>query len=80
MQALAEGAQKIQTQAQTSSYNVNLEAGSAARGFQRIENAIIQKEMQIELANQIKSAAAASRNALIDEQLTRLRNEVPRQT
>ncbi|MDF2958373.1 MAG: hypothetical protein K0S39_108 [Paenibacillus sp.] len=73
---LLQRAQKVQAQAQASapSFSYGVEAGTAARGFQRIEETLLQKEVQIELENSMKAAAAASREALIQEQLTRLRN------
>ncbi|UJF33582.1 hypothetical protein [Paenibacillus hexagrammi] len=51
-----------------------LETGSALRGFQRIEDMIKHKEAQFELEQSMKAEAAAAREALVLEQLTRLRS------
>lgn len=74
-------AQKAEAKAQTSmpSFSTGVETGSAARGFQRIEATILQKEAQIEIAESMKAAAAASREALIEEQLSRLKTAAPKQ-
>ncbi|TDF94111.1 PspA/IM30 family protein [Paenibacillus piri] len=55
------------------------ETGSAARGFQRIEETITRKEAEIEAANSVQAAAAAARESLIEEQLSRLRSRTPQQ-
>ncbi|WP_274361748.1 PspA/IM30 family protein [Paenibacillus thermotolerans] len=53
--------------------------GSAALGFRRIEESIMQEEMKLEMANSAKAAADAAREARIEEQLAKLRGETQRQ-
>ncbi|MCZ8513977.1 PspA/IM30 family protein [Paenibacillus filicis] len=76
---LMQRAQKVQDKEQTaaSSFGYRADTGAAVHGFQRIEERIMQKEAQLEYAESMKAAATASREALIEEQLTRLRNEAP---
>lgn len=70
---------EAKTAATMPSFSSGVDTGSAARGFQRIESTILQKEAQIEIAESMKAAAAASRNALIEEQLNRLKASAPQQ-
>lgn len=74
---LAARARKVESQARIAApgFGYGLEGGAASRGFQRIEETILQKEAQAELASSMQAAAAASREALIQEQLARLRTE-----
>lgn len=53
--------------------DAGLEAGTAARGFRRIEDALLQREIESERLQAEREAAAAAREALIEEQLNRLR-------
>lgn len=57
-------------------FSSGVQTGSAARGFQRIEETIMQKEAHAELLSSMKAEAAASREALIEEQLKRIKSTV----
>jgi len=78
---LAARAQKVEAKAKTSmpSFSYGIETGTAARGFERIEATILQKEAELQVAESLKAAAAASREALIDEQMARLKSSAPQQ-
>lgn len=77
--------QKAKAKVQTAmpSFSSGVETGSAARGFGRIEQTILRLEAQAELneraAKQEGPAPDAAREALIEEQLNRLRSGAPRQ-
>ncbi|WP_028549079.1 PspA/IM30 family protein [Paenibacillus sp. UNC451MF] len=76
---LAARAQKVEGRtlgANKQVFSYGVETGTAARGFQRIEETIMQKEAQVELLSSMKAEAAASREALIEEQLKRIKSNV----
>jgi phage shock protein A len=76
---LAKRVQKTQTEARSmagAAYSYGIETGSAARGFERIEESIRRREMEMELENAERKAAEAARSAMVEEQLARLKNEV----
>ncbi|CAH0120914.1 MULTISPECIES: PspA/IM30 family protein [unclassified Paenibacillus] len=90
---LAARLQKAEAQTAVSSFSRGLEGGTAARGFERIEEKIMQLEAQHELSKYAsahagiapipaagsgeQTEAAAKREAYIEEQLARLRNKLP---
>ncbi|GAA4865545.1 PspA/IM30 family protein [Paenibacillus vulneris] len=73
---LAARARKVEARTPSPVFSSGVQTGSAARGFQRIEETILQKEAFVELASLKKAEAAASREALIEEQLNRIKSTV----
>ncbi|MCI3927015.1 PspA/IM30 family protein [Paenibacillus sp. TRM 82003] len=57
------------------SAETSFDAGAAARGFRRIEDSLLQRELEADRLRAEREAAAAAREALIEEQLRRLRGE-----
>ncbi|TVY11266.1 PspA/IM30 family protein [Paenibacillus cremeus] len=69
-----EQAQELQASPSQVKAYTRRESASALRGFERMEEVILQKEAKLQSVQAAAAAAAAARNSLVEEQLAKLRS------